>query len=443
MKLLLTLSILLIITCNSYAQRNDLHEELNSFIQTCDFQKAVETADQILASDSSDIKTIILKCKALSALSRYEESLLLLQNQYKKDTTSREVLVEIFNVFKQSGNTDGASRICGKLITMFPGNQYYRLQLANINFNEKNYRDALRLYTFLSEKDSSSVFILRQLAICYEELDNSDSAEFFYRKGLKMFPFDPVLTNKYANFFIRNKRYKESLELTGNYLNYDSTFLPVRKQNAYSYYLLNEYPAATRQFTRCLSAGDSSKFIFKHLGLSYYKQSIFDSASPFLLNAFLADTSDAYLCYYYGVAACRANPASPDTGISYLEKAISLLFPPPKFVSLIYKELGSAWFDNLETDSSFYYYNLALTTNPYDNDIRFKIAYQYDNMLNKKEAVKYYNEFLKNADSLNVSAIALKSGTIKGEGIRDVEIMVSTIQFAKDRINSLTGRKND
>jgi tetratricopeptide (TPR) repeat protein len=225
-----------------------------------------------------------------------------LRKAQRLDSANIKVLNELVNIFRQSGDAGKAIEINNKITILDPGNRYFSLQLANLYYSDKDYRDAIQVLLPLYHTDSSSFYLVKQLVNCYDELKLSDSAIFFYRQALKITPYDPIVTGKLANLLIRENKVNTAYYLTALYLKRNPGNIPILKQNTYCNYLILDFQASAKQFRECLKLGDSSEFTKKYLGLSYYKQEKYDTAIPFFRSAFRSDTTDAEVCFYYGVS---------------------------------------------------------------------------------------------------------------------------------------------
>ena len=196
--------------------------------------------------------------------------------------------------------------------------------------------------------------------------------------------------------------------------------------NSFNYLRVLMKQAATR-LSQCLILGDSSKFTMKYLGLSYYKQEKYDTAAPFFRSAFNCDTTDAEVCFYYGVSAYRS--LDVDTGQVYLNRTLRLLMPPGKFLSTLYTELADVHTSKGAADSAVFFLKKAMEANPENNTLRFKIAYQYDFHLRMPfEGLPYYREFLKNASQEDHPGGNLPQ-------------QVSYTDYAKNRIGEIAGKR--
>jgi tetratricopeptide (TPR) repeat protein len=379
----------------SRAQEQEPAGQVKVLMESCQFSQAVSLAELYLARDSTRADLLLLKGRSLAAGYQYMEAATALRKALQLDSSNIQVLNELVDVYRLSGDPENAIATNLEIIRQVPENRYFRIQLANLYYSEEDFRQAVQVLIPLYLSDSSSFYVAKQLGNCYNELKHSDSAIRFYRRALRISPFDSYVTGKMVNVFIRESNIAMALYWTQFYLAKDSTNIPILKQSGYCYYLLIDFKSAAKQFSECVRLGDTSKFTMKYLGLSYYKQEKYDTAAAFFRSAFLSDTTDSEVCFYYGVSEFRS--LNVDTGLVYLERTLRLLMPPGKFLSTLYVELASAYTGSGNSDTAIVFLQKALESNPENNTLRFKIAYQYDFHLRKPyEALPYYREFLKN-----------------------------------------------
>jgi tetratricopeptide (TPR) repeat protein len=432
-------SLLILITGGVHSQEKDSLVQLNTLMESYRFTESIALVNLYLVKDSTRPDFLLIKGQALSSLFRYKEAITALTRANQSDSTNIGVLNELVNVYRQSGDPDKAIETCRKISTLVPDNRYFTLQLANLCYNNKDYREAIWVLLPLYSNDTSDFYLTKQLAYCYEELKLPDSALLFYRKALGTIPYDPIVTGKLANLYIRIKEVNTAYYLTALFLKKDPENVAILKINAYCNYLIHDYEAAAKQLKVCMNLGDSSKFTYKYLGLSYYKQDKFDTAAPFLLSAFRIDTTDAENCFYYGVSETRSY--MPDTGLVYLFRTMRILMPPPKFQSAIYAEIASAYNGTGKADTAVYFFQNALRTDPDNNNLLFKIAYQYDYFLRKpQEAIPWYRKFIKNESSVpeQDAPQAIYGKPVITNGIP--EISVSLVDYAKNRVKEISNR---
>ncbi len=419
--------LLLLLPAISRAQKREPVEQVKSLMESCQFSQAANLAEQYLLQDSTLTDMLLLKGLALAAGFQYREAIAAFRKALRSDSTNIKVLNELVNVYRQSGDPIKAIDIGWKIAGLVPENRYFRLQLANLYYSVEDYRHAVQVLLPLYKSDSSSFYVAKQIGNCFNELKRSDSAVYFYRRALKITPYDPLVTGKLINLYIRQDEVAQALYMAQVYLAQDSVSIPILKQSGYCYYLLIDFKSSAKQLLECTRLGDSSKFTMKYLGLSYYKQEKYDTAVPFFLTAFRSDTTDAEVCFYYGVSAYRSKKI--DTGMVYLNRTLRLLMPSGKFLSTLYAELADANTAIGNADTALLLLKKALEANPGNNALRFKIAYQYDFYLWKPyEGLPYYREFLKNLVQVNENNVNLPQ-------------QISYSDYTQKRIREITGTR--
>ncbi|MCX6276648.1 MAG: hypothetical protein NT004_00955 [Bacteroidetes bacterium] len=410
----------------SKAQEREPIEQIKSLMESCQFSQAVSLAELLLLQDSSRIDLLLIKGRAQAAGFEYPEAIVTLRKALWYDSTNIKALNELVNVYRQSGDPNKAIATILKISSLVPDNRYFQLQLASLYYAENDFQKAVQILLPLYKTDSSSFFVAKQLGNCFNELKQSDPAIYFYRRALKIIPFDPYVTGKLVNIYLREDDVALALYFTQVFLAQDSVNIPILKQSGYCYYLLIDFKEAAKRLLTCARLGDSSKFTMKYLGLSYYKQEKYDTAAPFFLKAFSIDTTDAEVCFYYGVSAFRS--LNIDTGLVYLNRTMRLLMPSGQFLSTLYMELAAANTSTGHSDTAIVLLTKALEANPGNNTIRFKIAYQYDYYLRElQKALSWYQEFLKNDREPKES-----TGTDPQQ--------VSMSDYVKKRIPQITGK---
>jgi tetratricopeptide (TPR) repeat protein len=412
----------------SFSQSVSPEQQVKSLMEICQFSQAASLAELFLAADSSNNELLFMKGLSLAAIYRYSEAIAALECALGEEPASIKILSELAGVYRQAGEMEKAIKAHQKIIALAPDNIYFRLQLANLYNAEERFREAVVVFLECYQLDSSSFFVARQLGNCYNELKRSDSAIRYYRRALRINPYDQYVTGKLVNVFIREDDIAMALYWSQIYLEQqDSACIPILKQNGYCNYLLIDFQSAAKQFGKCAALGDSSKFTMKYLGLANYKQEKYDTATPFFRAAFFSDTTDAEVCFYYGVSAYRS--LEIDTGLAYLTRTLRLLLPSGQFLSTLYSELADAYTSNGAADTAVVFLRKALEADPAKNTLRFKLAYQIDYYLRKPyEALPWYREFLKNLDA-------------EAEEKSLLPQHISYADYTKKRIKEITGKK--
>ncbi|MEI6123259.1 MAG: hypothetical protein WCQ95_06475 [Bacteroidota bacterium] len=379
---------------NSYAQTTDAEKKIAVLMDNYRFAEAIDQADISLASDTANRALLLLKSKALTKLFQYKQSCDVLLKAYASDTSDIMLIAELANLYQKKGDNKNAFYYSEKACRLSPQNAYFRLQLAGLYFADADYLPCIETLKYLCNTSTINQYAARLTADCYYELKQNDSSEFWYQKNLSTTPFDTYATQKLANIYIRTSAYEKGLQLTETYLKQDTMLNPVMKLNAWFYHLSKDYKTAVSRFRRCLVVGDSSLFVYRKLGLSYYKQQVFDSAELFFRQAFVLDTTDSETCFYYGVSAARSFLA--DTGLLYLNKTLCLVMPSESFLTNIYVEMAEAYNNKGDYSNALAVLQKIHSMYPENKRLYFRIGYQYDYYLNNLNyALENYELFIK------------------------------------------------
>ena len=455
---------LLFLSGSMKSQSNESIREVNQMMEQYRFAEAEKLAGALLQSDSSNVVMLLLRGRALSSCFRYAEAKAVLIRAIRLDSVNIAVWYNLAGIYRQLGNNDLAVYACRKLIGLEPSNRIFILQLSNYYYNDGEYEKAKNVLLPLYRSDTTELYILKQLGHCYAELKVTDSAIFFYTRVLGLYPSDGLVTGKLANLYIRKKEFQQGVDLTEQYISHDSSNSGILQLNGFCRYMLKDYLMAESRFLQSQRLGDETKFTGKYLGLCYYKRELYDKAEPHFRKAFFADTTDAEVCFYYGVSAYRS--MLPDTGIVYLNRTLKLLLPPEKFLSTLYAELAGAYNYMGRSDTALAILLKAREENQGNSQFLFRIAYQYDFHLNQpKKALLYYQEFLA---STGVTAVEKPHSTVGNQpagGARDSTMTnvagtdnpgggevpadgitssrhYSNLDFATRRVSELTNKAN-
>jgi len=410
-----------------FAQQKEPPNALKSLFDSFQYLQTIRLADQILEKDSGRADVLLIKGQALAASCRGREAIQVLGKALQYDSTNIHILGALVDNYRQAGEMDLAIRACRKMIRLDPENHFFRLQLSNLYLIAEEFRLALNSFLLLYREDTTDFYVVKQIANCSNELGIPDSAILFYQKAVALNPTDAGVTGKLTNLYIRLNDFTTPLVLTTMFLQTDSLSKGILRLNGYCYYLLKDYPSAILRFRKGLALGDQTKFTWKYLGLSYYKQNNYDSAAPCFREAFTKDTTDAEICFYYGVSAYRSGLI--ERGLTYLNKTIGLLLPSDQFLYTLYTEQAAAYSAYGEPDTALVILQKARKLLPAFNKLNFKIAYQYDYYLrNPWEALGYYKEFLsRNKEN--------------GEEMSDVPLQMSYAEYARNRVGEINRAK--
>ncbi len=350
--------------------------------------RAIERADP----DGTDPELLYLKASAYRGLNRFQEAVPCLEEILRQDPNDLRCMVDLADCFQSLANYPRTRHYLEMALDIDPGNTFLLSQLADTWFRQRNYKQAKTRYLKAFAADSG-YYMSRQLARTYEGLGIADSAVQLYRRALSFNPADYQSTIRLAGLYRDGEDYPAGIRLTEGFLERDSTNIEMLKMNGFLHFLNRDYETSRERFERCITLGDTSDFVNKYLGYSYFKTEDYDAAKGCLEKAWLRDTANADLCYVLGLS-CDFSYYKK-LGIQYLEKAVELMSPSPTALSRVYRDLGKAYTGYYKYDKALDAYLAAHDLNPSDTVLIFEIGSHYDNWIKDKgKALEWYGKFV-------------------------------------------------
>lgn len=387
-----TLFILFLGYFQSFSQSSDKNDLIRTLIFENQYQSALDLINTQQKS-SYDNKLNVYKGIALRGVLKYNEAIESFNTALKNDSSNMQILTELSNTYKTIGDYNKALIYLTKANNIRSSPSVLS-EIASAYFTLEKYESARIIFSELLKQDSLNPFLIKNLAICYDFLEKTDSSIFYFEKALELKKHDSQSVNRLCNLYIKKKNYINGIEVSESYKLFDTTNWKINRINAYLYFLNKDYNISTTKFTQCVKNNDTTDFVYKYLGISYFKLEVYDTAQMFLEKAYFKDTADAQICYFLGMS-CSASYYK-ELGIKYINKAITLLNPSPEYMSGVYQNLAQSY-------NGYYKYPEALEAllksyelNPKDTLVLYKIGSQYDRWLNNKTmALKYYTDFVK------------------------------------------------
>lgn len=308
------------------------------------------------------------------------------------DTSNKAYWHALAGIRIKTGNWKSAVQIYQKQLLRDGLHSQYAGELAKVYLSQKMYGQALELYDTLVAVDSMNYFFLKQAGYCNQKTGKPNRAIELYRKALNVNPQDMKLYSNLGNIYIKKRSFEEAIRISNEGLIQDSTDIGLRKIKAYAYYLNTDFELSISEFTRVLEMKDSSFFTKKYLGLAFYENQLYDTASHWLIEAFIHNSNDPELTFFAGSSLIRSG--EPYRGISFMFTTLNLLNPPNKELADIYNEIAEAYIVKEQYENAVKYLRMA-----YKKDTRaifsFKLGNIYDRYLHDKEmAINYYEGYL-------------------------------------------------
>ena len=305
-----------------------------------------------------------------------------------------EVLSELADCHFVNGDYETAAGTYQLLSLHEPDNLLYRIKQMQIAFRMKDYPASTSLGRSILARDSIPA-VAALVGDAYNLAGFSDSALVCYRQALALKPRNEAVVSKAANLQLTAKDYDGVLSMTGDYLAMDPDNFTVAPIRGLAYYLSAQYDSATAVFKRLEDLGADNYPLHYYLGQSYWHTNVTYEAERELLKAWALDSSDANLAWAIAAVETEMHRSFEKTVKPWLEKAEAMIQPDSALVSRIHQQYGTSYYRLEQFDQAIPHYQEAYRYNPSYIQAISTIAYCYERLKKYKEALDYYERYLK------------------------------------------------
>lgn len=318
----------------SFSQANN--DSLRNYIENFQFQKALD----YISGQEPSLELQLQEAMCYKALGNYRKSIEILQKLSTEYTENVRVKSELANSYAVIGRRQAGIDCYDELIRIDSVNLYYKIQKAELLYQQTKYSDALYLFKEVYNSNNSPN-TLTQIAQCFEKMNQTDSAMVYFKYAWELNPTDGFSAANLVNLCLKTDRELEALTYSNTYLEKDSTDQQMNLLNALTYYTMDNYEEAILRFKKCYDAGDSSLIVNRSLGISYYSLKDNYEAEIYLDKAFRQDTTNNNVLYCLAVASNEL--ADHKKAIPLFQKLLNRTIPPDLTLYLYYKGLASAY----------------------------------------------------------------------------------------------------
>ena len=346
-------------------------------------------------SDSlSARREALSEARYLKSIFKTDEAIERLASLVKPGIFDEEVLTELADCHFVAGDYATAAGTYQLLSLHTPENLLYRIKQMQLAFRMKDYLTCAAFGREILARDSIPA-IAALVGDAWNLAGQTDSALVCYRQALALKPMDETVVSKSANLLLADKDYEGVLSLTDGYLALDPDNLTVMPIKGLAYYLSAQYDSSTVVFKRLKDLGVDNYPLHYYLGQSLWHDGTTYAAEPELRRAWAIDSSDANLAWT--IAAVRADMYLPfdDHVKPWLDKAAEMIRPDSAFVSRIHQQYASGYYRLERFDQAIEHYREAYRYNPSFIQALSTIAYCYERQKKYKQALEYYEKYLK------------------------------------------------
>jgi tetratricopeptide (TPR) repeat protein len=296
------------------------------------------------------------------------------------------------------GDLDAASEKYEEIIyadrtNIFPVISYSTMLLSNRLFDK-----ALKWCQLLVDTIPDNPLFRKNLGGCFLQLSMDGEALHHLNESWKLNSKDLSLITAMTTAWLRYRTPGAGLATVSEAMRLHPLSPVPPKCAGNLYFALQKYDSAAISYHQAYNLGDTSLYIARQLGLSYYGDNKFDQAIPFLTINYKSDTTDFESNQYLGLSL--AFSSRQREAIPYLEQAAKLLLPDSSLVGNIHGAIGKAAGDINNYSKGIDAYREALKFLPGEPDFVLETARLYDQSQNYREALKYYEMYLEHQNGL-------------------------------------------
>ncbi|WP_029903663.1 tetratricopeptide repeat protein [Prevotella sp. 10(H)] len=336
---------------NAFSQSDQ--DQLREYLRNFQYQKALDYIE--MQEPTKDL--FIQKALCYKALGNYQKSLEILYPLSKEYNGDLQIITEMAVCYEALSQRDSGIDCYNELIRLDSANVYFKMQKADLLYQQGKYRQSLELFRHINE-DHGMTNALKRVGQCYEKLNLPDSALLYFKEAWEINPYDGFSAASFVNLCLKTQRTPEAVAYSDKYMETDTTNHQMNLLNALSYYSINDFESAISKFEGCINRGDSSLIVNRSLGLSYYSIGESEKAYPYLDRAFAQDTTNNNVLYCLAVT-CN-DEAKYDDAAFYFQKLLDRTIPPDMALYLYYRGMAIAYERNMKNQEAVDSYLLAL-----------------------------------------------------------------------------------
>ena len=348
-----------------------------------------------LGAQTTHRDSILAEARYLKSIYRTDDAIEMLSGLVLPGAMDEGVLAELADCHFQSGAYEDAAGTYFMLSSKSPDNVLYQIRLMQAYSRLKAYSQSIQAGRAVLQQDSIPA-VLGFVGDSFRQLEQTDSALWYYRRSLAQKPGNETVLSKAVGILIDKGKYDEAIAQSESFLAEDPDNTVIAPLQGLAYYRKGDYETASKVFQRQEDIGNDSYPIHYYLGQSYWHTLVIYRAEEELQKAWQIDSSDVTLAY--SIAAVKKDAMRPfDREVKpWLDKALEMLEPDPATMSRIHQQYALGYYGREDSwDLAIAHYKEAYRYNPKLISALSTIAYCYQQKKEYKMAIDWYEKYLK------------------------------------------------
>jgi tetratricopeptide (TPR) repeat protein len=336
---------------------------------------------------------------------RYNDVATYLESVYPSGSNDPKVISRLAYAYYMSGNLVKAESNYLSLLQKDSTKISTLNNLASIANKRGNYPQMINFYSKILAVDSTNFYIIKQIAYSYQQLDNDTLSFDFFEKANKINPTDAEVAYDLSKIYMSNLLFDKSIKVLNPALEADSTNLLLLRSLLKLNGMLNKFPEMVKAGELLIRLGDTSNETYNQLAQAYYYTNNYKKCIEYNEKIISGKAETETTFYFMGLGYRKLNNLEKSN--EFLNKAVAKSIS--ENISIYYQELGTNREETKQFTSSIYNYKKALEFSgdvESVNIVNYSMARIYDAELkSSKTAVKFYKEYVKNANPKKKSEI--------------------------------------
>lgn len=339
--------------------------------------------------------SVLSRARYLKSIYRTEEAVESLSSLVQPGAAMDEtVLAELADCHFQSGDYETAAGTYFLLSSRVPGNILYKIRQMQIYSRIRAYPQSIQAGREVLRLDTIPA-VLALIGDSFRQLDQADSALWYYRRSLALRPMNETVLSKAMGVLIDFEDYDGAVAQAEPFLAEDPDNVVIAPLRGLALYRKGDYDAAIQVFQRQEEMGNDSYPIHYYLGQCYWNTKLMYRAQEELQAAWQIDSSDVNLAY--SIAAVMADSYRPfEKNVKpWLDKAWEMIQPDPLMMSRLHQQYGLGYYRRQSWDKAIEHYKEAYAYNPKLISALSTIGYCFEMQKEYKQALAWYEQYLK------------------------------------------------
>jgi tetratricopeptide (TPR) repeat protein len=321
-----------------FGQKSPDYSKIDIMLVHGEFNKVIDTCNQILAGDSLNSEIYFKQGLAYQSLMHDDKSFDCFLKASSISAENKLYKYMVAKAYYVKGKNKQARPLLESLCAADSMNWSYAYYLTSIYMQEKMYDESLKVYQRFYDRDSSDYVILDKIGFALLRKGFYPTAIDYYNKSLALNRKNISSIKNLSFLYASTLRADTALKLLTMGIEIDPTDLDLYIRRAELNFSYNYTKRAMDDYLRILATGDSTVLYLKRTGIGYSNNFQPEKAIEYLLIAYDKDSSDYEVSTYLARNYQKLNNFKKSA--YYYRSIISTLDPVLMQLSLNYVSLA-------------------------------------------------------------------------------------------------------